>query len=57
MRPGVLDFYMWLARKSWTVKSRPASVPLIAPNGLSEQLGSADYGQSTLFRFIEFRII
>jgi hypothetical protein len=49
--PGVLDFYMWLVWKSWTVKGRPASVPLVAPNGLSEQLGSAEYAQPRLFRF------
>jgi len=49
--PGVLDFYMWLVWKSWTVKGRPASVPLLAPNGLSEQLGSAEYAQPRLFRF------
>jgi hypothetical protein len=49
--PGALDFYMWLVGKSWTVKGRPASVPLVAPNGLSEQLGSAEYAQPRLFRF------
>jgi hypothetical protein len=49
--PVVLDFCMWLVWKSWTVKGRPASVPLVAPNGLSEQLGSADYAQSRLLRF------
>jgi len=49
--PGVLDFYMWLVWKSWTVKGRPASVPLVASNGLSEQLGSAEYAQPRLFRF------
>jgi len=49
--PGALDFYMWLVWKSWTVKGRLASVPLVAPNGLSEQLGSADYAQPRLFRF------
>jgi hypothetical protein len=49
--PGVLDFYMWLVWKSWTVKGRQASVPLVAPNGLSEQLGSAEYAQPRFFRF------
>jgi hypothetical protein len=49
--PGVLDFYMWLVWKSWTVKGHPAQVPLVAPNGLSEQLGSVIYTHSRFFRF------
>jgi hypothetical protein len=49
--PGVLDFYMWLVWKSWTVNGHAASVPLIAANGLNEQLGSAEYAQPRLFRF------
>jgi hypothetical protein len=49
--PGVLDFYMWLVWKSWTVKGHPARVPLVAPNGLSEQLGSVIYTHPRLFRF------
>jgi hypothetical protein len=49
--PGVLDFYMCLVWKGWTVVGCPASVPLVAPNGLNEQLGSAEYAQPRLFRF------
>jgi hypothetical protein len=49
--PGVLDFYMWLVWKSWTVKGHPARIPLVAPNGLSEQLGSVIYMHPRLFRF------
>ena len=49
--PGVLDFYMWLVWKSWSVKGRPASVPLVSPNGLSEQMGSAENAQPRLFRY------
>jgi len=49
--PGVLDFYMWLLWKSWTVRVHPARVPLVAPNGLSEQLGSVIYMHPRLFRF------
>lgn len=48
---GVLDFYVWLVWKSWTVNGRPALVPLVAPNGLSKQLGSAEYAQARLFQF------
>jgi Plasmid encoded RepA protein len=49
--PGVLDFYMWLVSKSWTVNSRPVTVPLIAEHGLNKQLGSEEYAQPRLFRF------
>ena len=49
--PGVLDFYVWLVWKSWTVNGRPVSIPLVADHGLKEQLGSAEYAQPRLFRF------
>jgi hypothetical protein len=49
--PGVLDFYVWLVWKSWTVNGRPVSIPLVAEHGLNEQLGSAEYAQPRLFRF------
>jgi len=48
--PGVLDFYMWLVWKSWTVNGRPAVVPIVAEHGLSEQLGSAEYCVARFFR-------
>ncbi len=49
--PGVLDFYVWLVWKSWTVNGRALSIPLVAEHGLNEQLGSAEYAQPRLFRF------
>ena len=49
--PGVLDFYMWLVWKSWTVNGRPATVQLVAEHGLNEQLGTVEYAQPRLFRF------
>jgi hypothetical protein len=49
--PGVLDFYVWLVWKTWTVNGRPISIPLVAEHGLNEQLGSAEYAQPRLFRF------
>jgi hypothetical protein len=49
--PGVLDFYVWLVWKSWTVNGRTASIPLVAEHGLSEQLGTTEYAQPRLFRF------
>jgi hypothetical protein len=48
--PGVLDFYMWLVWKSWTVNGRPALVPVIAEHGLNQQLGSSEYGDARFFR-------
>ena len=48
--PGVLDFYMWLVWKSWTVNGRPTSLPLIADFGLNQQLGSAEYDDARFFR-------
>ena len=49
--PGVLDFYVWLVWKSWTVNGRPVSIPLVAEHGLNQQLGSAEYTQPRLLRF------
>jgi len=37
--PGVLDFYVWLAWKTWVLKAGKTSIPLFAPGGLGEQLG------------------
>ncbi|MGO9269887.1 MAG: replication protein RepA [Terriglobia bacterium] len=48
--PGLLDFYVWIAWKSWTVNGRPAQVPIFGPNGLCNQLGTAQYSVNRLFR-------
>jgi len=48
--PGVLDFYMWLAWRSWTIKVGCVSVPLIAERGLNQQLGSTEYTEPRFFR-------
>ena len=37
--PGVLDFYIWIAWKSWVLKSPRTHIPLFSPGGLKEQLG------------------
>jgi hypothetical protein len=37
--PGVLDFYIWIAWRSWVLKSGRTYVPLFSPGGLKEQLG------------------
>jgi hypothetical protein len=41
--PGVLDFYLWLVWKSWTINGQPAWIPLVGPGGLNKQLGAAEY--------------
>jgi hypothetical protein len=48
--PGLLDFYVWLVWKTWTVNGRLVSIPLVAKHGLNEQLGSAEYGEARFFR-------
>jgi hypothetical protein len=47
---GLLDFYVWIAWKSWTVNGQPARVPIFGANGLSHQLGTAEYSVDRLFR-------
>jgi hypothetical protein len=37
--PGILDFYLWLAWKSWTVNGTPSRVPIVGSAALSDQLG------------------
>jgi hypothetical protein len=41
--PGILDFYIWLVWRSWTVNGSPAYVPLFTASGLCTQLGTTDY--------------
>ena len=48
--PGVLDFYLWIVWKSWTVKGREVTVPLTGPGGLSMQLGTSEYSRERRFR-------
>ncbi len=48
--PGVLDFYIWLVWKSWTIHGAPARIALVGPGSLKEQLGVADYLLERTFR-------
>ena len=48
--PGLLDFYVWITWKSWTVNGLCARVPIFGPNGLSNQLGTQYYSVERLFR-------
>jgi len=48
--PGMLDFYMWMVWKSWTLNGRTAQVPLFGDGGLTSQLGSTEYSARRRFR-------
>lgn len=48
--PGLLDIYVWITWKSWTVKGQPAHVPPFGINGLCNQLGTKEYSVKRLFR-------
>ncbi len=48
--PGLLDFYVWIVWKSWTLKSGPARIPLFGSQGLQGQLGVAMYSRTKRFR-------
>ncbi|MGH9440422.1 MAG: replication protein RepA, partial [Terriglobia bacterium] len=48
--PGLLDFYVWLAWKSWSLRGHSVRIPLLGPAGLSQQLGTAPYAVERTFR-------
>jgi Plasmid encoded RepA protein len=48
--PGLLDFYVWITWKSWTVNGQAARIPILGPTGLGNQLGSVQYSVDRLFR-------
>ena len=48
--PGLLDFYVWIVWKSWTVKSTPVRIPLFGPQGMQAQLGATTYSRDKRFR-------
>ena len=48
--PGLLDFYVWIVWKSWTLRNEVARVPLFGPHGLQGQLGAAHYSRNKRFR-------
>ena len=48
--PGMLDLYLWLAWKTWSLEDRPVRIPLFAQGGLVDQLGSIEYAEKRLFR-------
>ncbi|HTS10434.1 MAG TPA: replication protein RepA [Candidatus Eisenbacteria bacterium] len=48
--PGVLDLYVWLVWKTWTLNGQCLRIPLFGTGGLSEQLGTDDYSANRFFR-------
>jgi hypothetical protein len=48
--PGVLDFYIWIAWKSWVLKSGRTRVPLVTAGGLKEQLGCQIHAEDRFLR-------
>ena len=54
--PGVLDFYVWLAWKSFTLRRQTARIPLLGPSGLAAQLGNAPYAVERMFRLTVHRV-
>jgi hypothetical protein len=48
--PGLLDFYIWIVWKSWTLRNGIARIPLFGPHGLQGQLGAAHYSRNKRFR-------
>jgi hypothetical protein len=48
--PGLLDFYVWLVWKCWSVRQHGAHVPLFSDGGLVNQLGTDGYSRGRFFR-------
>jgi len=50
--PGVLDFYLWVAWKTWTVNGSPSRIPITGHGGLCDQLGTVPYSVPRRFRHL-----
>ena len=48
--PGLLDFYIWIVWKAWTLRNEVARIPLFGAHGLQGQLGAAHYSRNKRFR-------
>jgi hypothetical protein len=48
--PGVLDFYIWIAWRSWVLKSGNIRVPIFSPGGLEDQLGCQVHAEGRFLR-------
>jgi len=48
--PGLLDFYVWIVWKSWTIKATAVRIPLFGHKGIQAQLGAMSYSRDKRFR-------
>jgi hypothetical protein len=48
--PGVLDLYLWLVWKTWSLNNQTTRIPLFAAGGLANQIGSGGYSADRFFR-------
>jgi hypothetical protein len=48
--PGVLDLYLWLVWKTWSLKGSAMRIPLFSTGGLADQLGTREYCADRFFR-------
>ena len=48
--PGVLDLYLWLVWKTWSLTSDALRIPLFSTGGLADQLGTREYSADRFFR-------
>lgn len=48
--PGVLDFYIWIAWKTWTLNQERTRIPLFTYGGLRDQLGCCLPSEERFFR-------
>ncbi|MGH9402319.1 MAG: replication protein RepA [Terriglobia bacterium] len=48
--PGVLDLYLWLVWKTWSLNGHSVRIPLFTSGGLADQLGGREYCADRFFR-------
>ncbi|MGH9398318.1 MAG: replication protein RepA, partial [Terriglobia bacterium] len=48
--PGVLDLYLWLVWKTWSLNGHSVRIPLFTSGGLGDQLGIREYCADRFFR-------
>jgi hypothetical protein len=48
--PGVLDLYLWLVWRTWSLNGNAGHIPLFLTGGLADQLGDREYCAGRFFR-------